>query len=132
MPGHGEKMTRRWEQAIISLLTHATIGQAAKAAKLNEATLRRWMREPKFKEAFHNARADVLQQALGHAAEGLVEAALVLRQILRNQDAPASARVAAARTLFDLALKDREVENLEQQMQALRNDVEMIRAQFTK
>src|SRR4030095_6708793 len=111
MPGHGEKMTRRWEQAIISLLTHVTIGQAAKAAKVNEATLRRWMREPAFKEAYHNARADLLQQALGHAAEGLVEAALVLRQILRNQDAPASAQVAAAKALFDLSFRDRDIEH---------------------
>ena len=119
MHGHGEKMTRRWEQAIISLLTHATIGQAAKAAKVNEATLRRWMREPQFREAYHNARADLLQQALGHAAEGLVEAALVLRHILRNQDAPASARVAAAKALFDLALKDRDLEDLEARLAVL-------------
>jgi hypothetical protein len=119
MPGHGEKMTRRWEQAIISLLTHVTIGQAAKAAKVNEATLRRWMREPAFKEAYHNARADLLQQALGHAAEGLVEAALVLRQILCNQDAPASARVAAAKALFDLSFKDRDIEHLEARLAVL-------------
>lgn len=77
--GHGDKKRRKQDAAISALLSQGTIKQAAQVVGIDEKTLRRWMREPEFKEAFHNTRADVLQQSLGIVAEGLVQGALVLR-----------------------------------------------------
>jgi len=39
--GHGEKLSRKAEQAIAALLEHATIKAAAKACHVAERTLRR-------------------------------------------------------------------------------------------
>ena len=46
--GHGEKLTRKKEQAIVALLTEPTITRAADSAGIAEATLRRWMRLDEF------------------------------------------------------------------------------------
>ncbi len=119
MPGHGEKKSRKQDAAISALLSRGTIGEAAQAVGIDEKTLRRWMADPEFRAAFHQARAEVLQHSLGFVAEGLVHGALVLRQILRDPEAGASAKVAAVRLLYDLAFKDRELESLEGRLAAL-------------
>ena len=119
MPGHGEKKNRKQEAAVAALLSHATLSQAASAIGIDESSLRRWLQDPAFKQRYYQARADLLQHSLGHLAEGLVEAAIVLRVIMRSSETPASARVAAAKALFDLALKDRAVQDYEERIAAL-------------
>ena len=119
MTGHGEKFERKWEQAIAALLSQGTILQAATAAGVDESSLRRWLKDAAFKAAYHQARADLLQHSLGHIAAGLTAAALVLRGILIDKEASASSKVAAARTLFEMAMKDRELEALEARLAAV-------------
>ena len=119
MPGHGEKQTRRQEQAIAALLTEDSLIKAAAVIGVNESTLRHWLRTPTFRTAYRQAREDVLQHALGAVSEGLGQGVTVLRQILRDGESPASARVAAVRLLFDLTFKDRELENLEARLAEL-------------
>src|SRR5262245_5174827 len=94
------KYQDRQEQAIAALLTHASIVAAAQAAGIAEKTLRNWLLLDEFKAKYYQARADMLQQAMGHIASGLVQAALILRSVMMDADAPASARVNAARTVF--------------------------------
>jgi transposase-like protein len=127
VPGHGEKLTRLWEPAIAALLSQGTIAKAARAAGVDETSLRRWLRDPGFRAAYHQARADLLQHAVGHISEGLVTAAVVLRTILTDREASASSKVAAARTLFEMALRDREVEALEARLAAVEALVKELR-----
>jgi transposase-like protein len=119
MPGHGEKKSRKQDAAVAALLTHGTIGQAAQAVGIDETTLRRWLKDPAFQQVYSQARADLLQDSLGHVAEGLVHGALVLRRVLQDAEAGASAKVAAVRLLYDLAFKDRELEAFETRLAAL-------------
>ena len=51
MTGHGEKLTRKQEQAIACLLAEATLTAAASHCGIGEATLRRWLRDPQFEAA---------------------------------------------------------------------------------
>ena len=55
--GHGEKLTRKQEQAVSFLLTAPTIGKAAALAGVSARTLRNWMKLPAFAEACRQARA---------------------------------------------------------------------------
>jgi hypothetical protein len=64
MGGHGEKLSRKWEQAIAALLTSATIEEAAEKAKVGVTTLRRWLSEPAFRNAYRRARTDVLERTV--------------------------------------------------------------------
>jgi hypothetical protein len=119
MPGHGEKKSRKQDAAVAALLTQGTIRQAAQAVGIDETTLRRWLKDPAFQQVYYQARADLLQHSLGHVAEGLVHGALVLRRVLQDAEAGASAKVAAVRLLYDLAFKDRELEAFETRLAAL-------------
>src|SRR5215831_15521536 len=125
MPHHAKFMGKK-DQAITALLTHASINQAASFLGIGERTLRNWLQDSDFLTAYYQARADLLQHSLGHIAQALVGASVVLRSVSLDADAPASARVQAARTIYELALKDREIQQLETRLATLEAQVEQI------
>ena len=113
------KYRDKMEQAILALLTHGSIAQAATAAGIAEKTLKNWLKLDEFTSKYYQARAEMLQHALGHIAAALTGAAVILRAISMDPDAPASARVNAARAIYELALKDREMQQFETRLAAL-------------
>jgi hypothetical protein len=112
------KKDYKQDEAIAAFLSSASVRQAAQAAGISHHTLHAWLRDPAFRAQFSQARAEVLHQAIGHIANALVAAALVLRSIMLDADAPASARVAAAKSVFELALKDMEISQLQERLAA--------------
>jgi Helix-turn-helix domain len=54
--GHGAKFPRRHQAAIIALLTHRNIPEAARAIGISTQTLYRWMGEEEFAAAYLQAR----------------------------------------------------------------------------
>jgi len=120
MPGHGEKLPRRKEQAISALLLHATLSEAATALAVDESTLRRWLREDTaFQTAYRDARRAVVQHAIAQVQRVTGEAVETLRTVMQDSESPASARVSAAKTILETALKSIEIDDLEARMAAL-------------
>ena len=105
MSGHGQKLTRKQEQAVASLLRQPTITAAADDAGVSDSTLRRWMRDDVFAAAYSTARAQLVTDTIGAIQRSGTRAILTLHEIMGDADAPASARVAAARTVLDLAIQ---------------------------
>jgi hypothetical protein len=102
--GHGQKLTRKQERVIAALLTEPTHAAAAGKAGVGEATLYRWMAIPQFRDAYRQARREIvegavgrMQAATGQAVETLVT---VARQGRREGD-----RVKAAIALLDRAYR---------------------------
>ena len=60
MIGHGSKFGRNKEQAIAALLLHRSFEEAAKAAGISTATLKRWKQLPEFKAAYLEARKELV------------------------------------------------------------------------
>jgi hypothetical protein len=102
--GHGEKATRKFELAIAALLTSSTIERAAEQIGVAPITLRRWMVEPAFKSEYQAARRQVMEQAAAVAT---------LEGVMADQDAPASARVSAARAVLEMGQKAVELGDLD-------------------
>jgi hypothetical protein len=102
--GHGEKLSRKQEQAIVALLQHATIRAAAAAVPVNERTLRAWMRDPAFAAAYAQARRELLDVAVGRiqAATGTAVDTLVA---VAKDGARDGDRVRAAVALLDHAVR---------------------------
>ena len=101
MSGHGEKRTRAQEQAIVGLLTFATIVEAADYAHISESTLRRWMGEQGFAADYKAAKDQAVSHAVGVLQAATSEAAATLTSALHaDNDA---VRVRAAVAIFDLA-----------------------------
>ena len=101
------------EKAITALLTSHTIAQAAKAAGVSERTLFRWLQEEAFQGEYRRARWLAAGQAIAMLQKISSEAARALQDVFNDSEAPASARVSAARAVIELSLKSIEIENLE-------------------
>ena len=79
---------------------------------VGKVTLWRWIHIPEFKEQYRLARREAVSQAVGHLQGACSVAVLALTDISQDVNCPASARVSAARTVLELALKGVELEDL--------------------
>ena len=50
--GHGEKYSRKSQEAIAALLSEPSIEAAARKVGISASTLRRWMKEPDFQQRY--------------------------------------------------------------------------------
>lgn len=119
MTGHGQKLSRKKEQAIATLLSQPSIGGAAKKIGIAEKTLFRWLQLDGFQLAYKNARRQVVQQAIAQIQSVMSEAVQTLLDVMSNPVAPASAKVSAARALLDIGFKVVEIEDLESRIEKI-------------
>ena len=107
MPGHGERLSRRREQAVAALLCQPTLPAAAAEAGVSERTLRTWLRQPDFAEAFARARREYLQVAISRMQRAAGTATSKLLSLLDAPDDGVALR--AALGLLDRAVKGAEL-----------------------
>lgn len=95
-------MTSRQKKALAALLSAPTIRAAALAAGVNYSTLRRWIAEDvDFRRAYSEEMAVLVENAANQARQGMTEAVSVLRAIVRDEDAPQTNRLAAAKVIIE-------------------------------
>jgi hypothetical protein len=119
MIGHGTKFGRKKEQAIAGLLSHRSVEEAAKAAGISVATLKRWMRLPEFKAAYLQARVDVVSQTNARIQINSGGFAAVLLKIMADPTTPSSVRARIALGLLEQANKSLLAEDLEVRLVAI-------------
>jgi phage terminase small subunit len=112
-------LTRRQEAFIAALLSCPTIAHAARTAGIAEVTAGRWLKDATFQEAYRDARRAVVQHAITQVQQATGEAVETLRSVMQDSESPASARVSAAKTILETALKGIEIDDLEARMAAL-------------
>ncbi|MCW5967582.1 MAG: hypothetical protein KIT57_03650 [Blastocatellales bacterium] len=117
-------LTDKQLRAIDALLKEPTTRAAATAAGVNERTLFRWLSDATFAQAYRAARSRLLESTLTALQAASVEAVKILREVMANYEAQATARVSAARAVLDFALKGREQIELEERLRALESAVE--------
>lgn len=122
--GHGAKFGRKQEAAITGLLTLPTIDDAANYAGISGPTLWRWLQDPTFQTQYRRARRHALGQATAQLQQASSAAVGALRAIVEDSKASSSARVMAARTVLEMALKAVEVEDLEERIAKLERAAE--------
>ncbi len=116
--GHGEKLSRRQEQAIGALLSEPTVEQAAAKAGVGYATLRRWLKRPEFQAAFRAARRQVVEAAIGQLAKISAAAVEALQRNLTCGHKPTEVRAAIA--VLDQAIGGAAVAELQTEIDELR------------
>ncbi len=119
MTGHGEKISRKTEEAIAALLTHATVAEAAQAIGASESTLSRWLKRDDFQEQYRHARREAVNQAIAGLQQGAGEAVQTLRTVMKDATLSAAARVSAAKTVLELALEAAELADLTARVKTL-------------
>jgi hypothetical protein len=104
-------LTGKQEKAIISLLSHPTIKDAAQNASVSEKTLHAWLKGEQFKAAYLAARRNAVQQATARLQTATGEAVEVLREVMNDKTSKGSERVSAAKAVIDLAYKGIDLED---------------------
>jgi uncharacterized protein (UPF0147 family) len=95
-------MTGKQKKALAALLNSRTMRAAAQSAGVNYSTLRRWIVEDaEFRKAYNDELAVLIENAANQARQGMTEAVDVLREIINDEDAPQSNRLAAAKVLIE-------------------------------
>jgi hypothetical protein len=115
MAGNGRKNA---DALALALAAGDSIADAAANAGVGERTVYRRLADPAFRQRIQTFRGEMVAQALGRMANGMTEAADVLRQLLASQTPPA-VRLGAARSILELGVKLRESVELEQRVAAL-------------
>ncbi len=125
MQDTAEKLTAKQERALVALLSTGGIKEAAELCAVNESTLWRWLQLPTFQTRYRAARRQVVETAIAQLQQDCSIAVRVLREVAEDREAPASARVSAAKTILEqsvsgiqlMDLQER-IENLEQMLAA--------------
>ncbi len=114
---HG--LTAPQERAIIALLNEQTVGRAADAAEVGQRTLYRWLKEPTFARAYREARREAFGQAIALTQRYAPLAVNTLAQVMMDDGAPSSSKVAAATTILRFGREGIELDDLAARIEAL-------------
>lgn len=115
------RLTRRHELGIAALLENATVANAATAAGIPVGTLRRWLRQPLFRERYQAASREALSITVARVRAATVAALATLQDCLA--DPSGAVRVSAARTILDVAVRV-DVDDLARRVEALEHQRE--------
>jgi hypothetical protein len=112
MRGHGAKFDHKKEQAIVALLSHRSVEEAARAVDISPNTLLRWTKEPKFEVAYREARRTVFGQSIARLQQASGAAATTLLKVMLDSNVAAATRIRAAEVVLDRAAKGVEIEDI--------------------
>lgn len=115
-------MTQRKEKALQALLVSRTKAEAAKAAGVGQSTLREYMKDPEFIGRYRQACGDMLRDAAQQARQGIAPALDALREITETPKNP-QARILAARSILEYALKLTERVDILERVEALEKSI---------
>jgi uncharacterized protein (UPF0147 family) len=117
--GHGEKQSRLQEQAIAALMSQPTIGEAAQVAGVGVETLRLWLKDPAFCEAYRRERRAFMAAVGASLQRAATHAVAALEAITKDPEAPAAARVSSARVILEMSARTTEIEDIDSRLSAL-------------
>ena len=93
---------------MVALAAGANREDAAAVAGISRSTLFEWLRDDEFRGRVQLERRRLVDRALGRLTDGSARAADVLLSVAEDPDAPASARVAAAKSVLEIGTRLRE------------------------
>jgi hypothetical protein len=110
----------RFQLAVEALLTENTLVAAAERVGVSARTLRRWLHEkPEFAAAVREGRRAALAQAGTQLVSATSKATEALLDVLDETEAPAAARVGAARAILEHAARFVEVDDIGERLREL-------------
>jgi molybdenum-dependent DNA-binding transcriptional regulator ModE len=107
------------ELALRAVVSHPTLKEAARAAGISETTLWRYMQSETFSRRVREARREAINHTFARLQAASGDAVSVLQELMTKEDAPASARITAARTVLDYAVRVVEIEDLRSRVEEL-------------
>ena len=120
--GHGAKSEAIREHAVLALLSEKTVTDAAKKAKVDESTLRRWLsKDEAFQSEYAAARQAVFQAGISRA-QALTGRAMDTLEELLDAKINANVRLGAARTVAEIGIHQHDAETILQKLDEIELD----------
>jgi hypothetical protein len=124
MTGHGAKLGRKQEQAIIALLKCRTVEEAAESIGVSPKTLSRWQKLPEFDRALRAATLTQFRHSLTRLQQASVPAVTVLRNILADPNASLAVKARCAYYILDQTRKAIETDEIEARVAELERNAD--------
>jgi hypothetical protein len=124
MSGHGEKLGRKMEQAVIAILASRNDEEAAQSIGVSAKTLQRWRKLPEFDQALRDARLAAFRQSLARLQQASVPAVTTLLRLMVGGGSPATVKARCAYYILDQTRKGVETENIEKRVTELERAAE--------
>lgn len=117
----GKELSRKVsrESAITALVASPSIKAAAAACGISEKTIHQWLNDPAFASALKAAQDATTRAAMRRVVSSVSAAVSVLEEIMQDISVTPAARVSAARTLLDSALRVHETQDIEERIAAI-------------
>jgi len=93
------------EILLSALILHPTVREAAAAAGIPETTAYTWLRKPDFNAEYKRRKKQLVTEASDNIILKMNEATRVIKEIMRDTDAPPQTRLNAAKTVLEFAFK---------------------------
>ena len=93
--------------------------EAAQTAGIGESTLRGYLQEPEFQIRYRQAFGELVENAARQAQQAITPALSTLREIMEDGDEQAQARISAARSVLEYAIKLTEQTDILEQLREL-------------
>lgn len=113
------ELTPKQNKALAALIEAPTLEAAASSLGISTVTLWRHLNDETFKDAYRNARREVVSHAVAQIQGACGEAVQTLRAVATDGSAQPGARVSAAKAILDTAIKAVELDDLAARIDAL-------------
>lgn len=110
-----EKLTSNKKRALTAIMENKTIAEAAKAARLSEKTIYRYMGDPIFRAALTAKEGEVID-GVNRRLISLLDGAISVMISVGSKDSPPGVRLRAAEAVRDTFYKMRELKNMEERL----------------
>jgi hypothetical protein len=114
----GKKAPRKLDAFVAAMLAHRTVETAAEAVGISHATAYRWLQHPDVIQRLAEARRDAMKAAMSRLQQAASEAVDCLCEVQREGESE-SARVSAARTILEQALRSVELRDVQERIDKL-------------
>jgi len=119
-----EELSPNKQRALVALLSTPKIVDAAAQAGLGESTVRGYLQDPQFKQAYHEERSRMLAEGVSRLQQGAVKAADVFLAGLDDKDA--EVRIRAARSLWEFLGRGIETERKIREQEEILERLELL------
>ncbi len=110
-------LTDRQQAALAHIAASSTLSQAARSASIGRATLYRWLQDERFRQALDRLRAETADLARSELQGLMLKGILVLSQAM--DDSNPDIRLRAARATLYLALKVKDIKEIQQRLELI-------------
>ncbi len=124
MAASSPKLSRKQEEAIVALLTHRSVEEAARAMGIGVRTLHRWMKESEFNAAYRTAKRAAYDQSIARLHYLSSAAVSTLGKVMLDAATPPATKVRASDSILNHTSKAIEIEDIEARLAALEQAAE--------